>query len=309
VSAQEFRAALLDAGVLVDGGVDGVYHRSFGFERVVAAVSAYASAAATGVPHRRLHLGPTQARTTLEGSGYVTSFPNLVGVISSFPGTEADVPAFLEDLETGGEWTERLAVTDVALCSAGCHPVYPLLEASTLGGDEERFEVETWCFRHEPSTDPARMQSFRQHEFVFLGRPDAAVEHRDRWLETGRKLLVDLGLDVAPVVANDPFFGRAGRLLASNQRTKELKFELVAPISSTTPGAISSANYHEDHFGVAFDIRCADGTPAHTACIGFGLERIALSLHFAHGLDPSAWPPEVRQRLALDGQAHVGVRT
>ena len=99
------------------------------------------------------------------------------------------------------------------------------------------------------------------------------------------------------MVANDPFFGRAGRLLASNQRTKELKFEVVARISSVTPGAIASANYHEDHFGIAFDIRLADGTPAHTACIGFGLERIALSLHFAHGLDPTAWPLEIRQLL------------
>jgi seryl-tRNA synthetase len=230
----------------------------------------------------------------------VTSFPNLVGVVSSFAGTAADVPAFLDEVAGGADWTERLAITDVAMCSAGCHPIYPLVARSTLPHGGDRFEVETWCFRHEPSADPARMQSFRQHEFVYLGTPEGAVAHRDRWLEQGRELLASLGLDVSAVVANDPFFGRTGRLLAASQRTKELKYELVAPISSTAPGAIGSANYHEDHFGAAFDIRLEGGDVAHTACIGFGLERIALSLYLRHGLRHDTWPAEVRQRLRLD---------
>jgi len=305
MSAEGFREELLSAGLLADGGLAGVYHRSFEFERVAVAVGAYVSRAGRGEASRRLYLGPVQARTTLEGSGYVTSFPNLVGVVSSFAGTESDVPAFLEELEAGVDWTDRLAPTDIALCSAGCHPIYPLVAGTTLPDAGERVEVQTWCFRHEPSPDPARMQTFRQHEFVYLGSADGAVDHRDRWLEQGRELLGALGLEVSAVVANDPFFGRTGRLLAANQRTKELKFELVAPISSATPGAISSANYHEDHFGDAFDIRTADGQAAHTACIGFGLERIALSLFLRHGLRDEAWPSEVRTRLALDVDEEV----
>lgn len=300
MTADAFRQELLDAGMLTDGGIQGVYHRSFAFERLVRAVGEYVSAAGRGEAARQLHLGPVQARTTLEGSGYVTSFPNLVGVVSSFTGTEADVPAFLEEVAEGGEWLDKMGPTDVAMCSAGCHPIYPLVASTTLPSHGERFEVQTWCFRHEPSPDPARMQTFRQHEFVYLGSPTGALAHRDRWLEQGRALLSDLGLDVSVVVANDPFFGRAGRLLAASQRTKELKYELVAPISSGTPGAISSSNYHEDHFGHAFDIRCPDGSAAHTACIGFGLERITLALLLAHGLREDAWPDELVRRLALD---------
>jgi seryl-tRNA synthetase len=300
MTSLDFHDELVAAGVLVDGGVAGLYHRSFGFEQVVRGVSAAVTAAGEGVATHRLHLGPLEARTTREDSGYLTSFPNLVGVVSSYDGTESEVPRFLESVEAGVPWLDAFRATDVALCSAGCHPVYPLFAGDALPDGGVDVEVETWCFRHEPSDDPARMQQFRQHEFVHLGTEDAAVAHRDRWLERGRALLGDLGLDVAVEVANDPFFGRAGRLLAANQRTKELKFELVAPISSERPGAIASANYHEDHFGVAFHIDRRGGGPAHTACIGFGLERIALALHLRHGLRVGDWPAGLRTRLSLE---------
>jgi seryl-tRNA synthetase len=303
VSAEDFRGELLASGLLYESGIPGVYHRSFAFEEVARAVGSYLSSAGRGEAARQLHLGPVVARTAVEKTGYVTSFPKLVGVVSSFQGSDPDVGTFLEEVARGGDWTARLAPTDVALCPAGCHPVYPLVARSTLPSGGERYEVQTWCFRHEPSEDPARMQAFRQHEFVYLGTPEGAKAHREQWLEKGHHLLSALGLDVSAVVANDPFFGRTGRLLASSQRAKELKYELVGPISSTSPGAISSANYHEDHFGEAFDIRLPGGGTAHTACIGFGLERIALSLFFCHGLRSATWPDAVRRLLPLDAPA------
>jgi hypothetical protein len=36
---------------------------------------------------------------------------------------------------------------------------------------------------------------------------------------------------------------------------------------------------------------------AHTACVGFGEERIVLALLRTHGFDPERWPVEVRKRL------------
>ena len=51
------------------------------------------------------------------------------------------------------------------------------------------------------------------------------------------------------------------------------------PITSAEkPTAVVSTNYHLDHFGVPFGIKTADGAVAHSACVGFGLERIALAL-------------------------------
>jgi hypothetical protein len=44
-------------------------------------------------------------------------------------------------------------------------------------------------------------------------------------------------------VANDPFFGRGGRVMASSQRELGLKFELLVPIESVD-GSIPVA-YHQ----------------------------------------------------------------
>ena len=50
-------------------------------------------------------------------------------------------------------------------------------------------------------------------------------------------------------------------------------------------------------FGSTFGIQTADGQTAHTACLGFGLERVTMALFKAHGFDPKRWPQAVRQRL------------
>jgi seryl-tRNA synthetase len=155
-------------------------------------------------------------------------------------------------------------------------------------------------FRHEPSDDPARMQIFRMREFVRIGTPEQALNHRNEWLRRAEEMLRAVGLDVQPVIANDPFFGRGGRVMAATQREQELKYELVAPIASKeSPTAVASCNYHLDHFGIAFDIRTHDGAVAHSGCVGFGLERVALALFEKHGFEPAQWPPSVRNVLEL----------
>ena len=70
----------------------------------------------------------------------------------------------------------------------------------------------------------------------------------------------------------------AGVMLAKGQLQAELKFEITAPVYGTHRTAIASGNYHEDHFGAEFDLHGADGSMAHSACFGFGLERVALAL-------------------------------
>ena len=116
----------------------------------------------------------------------------------------------------------------------------------------------------------------------------------------GRAIGAELDLGTRLDVASDPFFGRAGTLLADNQRDQRLKLEFVTPIASDErPTAIVSLNYHQDHFGDLFAISTADGTVAHTACVGFGLERIALALYRPHGFDRSGWPSFAREGLGL----------
>jgi seryl-tRNA synthetase len=293
----DFRSELLASGLLVDTGVDGLYLRSGGFEKVVRGIDDLITAAGVDQNASVLHLPAVIPRLLLERSGYVRSFPNLLGMVNVFEGDDDLHAKLLERFEHGENWAELLAPSDVALCSAACHALYPLCSGRLPDGGR-RFEVFGHCFRHEPSLDPARMQAFRMHEFVYLGDADGAVAHRDLWLERSAELLSGLGLAVHAVVANDPFFGRAGRMLASSQRAETLKYEIVCAINpDAEPTAISSSNYHVDLFGIGFGIESSNGDVAHTACVGFGVERITLALLAAHGLDPDTWPPGVRSHL------------
>lgn len=300
MDTNDFRNGLLDAGVLVDAGSPGLYHRSGDYESVVRALESYVSEAGRDDSPVRLFIAPVINLETLEGSGYVGSFPNLIGTINSFDGDMKKLGEFRGRVDSGGEWSELMSHTDVALSSAACHSVYPMYRGVTLPIEGLRFEVLANCFRHEPSMDPARLQSFRLHEFVYLGDPDGALEFRERWIATARRLLGELGLVTDLVPANDPFFGRGAQMMVEGQLEKELKFEITASISSDTPGAIGSGNYHEDHFGLPYSMSTHDGHVAHSACFGFGLDRIALALYYAHGLRLEEWPAEVRERLGFD---------
>ncbi len=244
-----------------------------------------------------LHFPPIIPKVVLEHTGYLRSFPDLLGAVSVFEGDDELHRELLELLDQGQDWTGLLTSSLVTLSSAACHSLYSSLSGRLPPGGR-RFEVFGHCFRHEPSLDPARMQAFRQHEFVYVGEPDGAVAHRDMWLERSADLLSSLGLPVEAVVSNDPFFGRAGRILASNQRSEALKFEVVCPIhAGAPPTAVASSNYHVDHFGAAFAIESADGEVAHSACVGFGSERVTLALLATHGLDPARWSERVRSLL------------
>ena len=294
---ERLRTELIDAGWLADGGADGLYHRSGMFEAVVTGLRQRVSAALATPDMTELHFAPVIARSAFVQTDYLRSFPDLTGSVGTFTGDDRDHARLLALLEAGEDWTATLVPSELMLCSAICHSLYPSLARQVV--DDSRYQCHGHAFRHEPSRDPARMQSFRMHEFVFVGRQAAAVEQRDRWRDAAWALLAALGLDVVVELANDPFFGRAGSMLAANQRETALKYEILAPISTIGLTAIASANCHGDHFGVNFEISSADGSAAHTACMGFGLERITLALVAEHGLAVAEWPSDVCEQLSL----------
>ena len=87
-------------------------------------------------------------------------------------------------------------------------------------------------------------------------------------------------------------------MLADGQKGQKLKFEVLVPvISAENPTAVCSFNYHQEHFGHVFGIYTADHQVAHTACLGFGLERCVMALFKTHGFDVKRWPTPVRARL------------
>jgi len=281
-------------------GVDGVHARTGLFEQVIDGLSALISR------HREpdmevLRFPPVMSRRQLERSGYLNSFPQLLGSVCCLHGEDADIHAAVDRDNAGEDWTPALSPTDLVLAPAACYPVYPL--AAARGPVPARglaFDVACDCFRHEASRHLDRMQSFRMREFVHIGSADTAQAFHRCWMPRAEQIAGRLGLSFRVAPASDPFFGRAGQIMAINQVEQSLKFELLIPLrSEERPTACMSFNYHRGHFGIVWNLRGADGEAAHTACIAFGMDRLALALFFTHGLDLRDWPAAVRSALML----------
>jgi len=294
---QGFYDDLVKHGFIVPTGVKGAYGRGADFEDIVERFNSLVSRTAKDDGAETFLFPPIVPRTLIEKVGYMDNFPHLSGSLNSFFGTDKEALGLSAKVHAGERWEDMLSPTDVMLTPAACYPVYPMF-SGLLPGKGRLVTVLGWVYRHEPSDEPTRLQAFRMREFIRVGTTDQVVEWRNDWLERGLALMRSLGLPVASDVASDPFFGRAGKMMAASQRDQRLKFEILCPvISEENPTAICSFNWHQDHFSGTFGIRDADGEVASTACLGFGLERVTLALIKHHGFDLAAWPASVRELL------------
>ncbi len=297
---KKYQVELVEAGLLLPSGVQGVYGLSGRFEAIIEAFENYVTLAGQDLKPDVVRFPPVINRNTYLATDHIETFPDLMGSVHSFHGNEKDHIRMVLKKQDKQDWTEELEATEMMMVPAACYPLYPTAANTVLPEDGRLVDLRAFVFRHEPSPDPARMQIFRQREYVKLGTPEQALNHRNDWLKKAEEMLLSVGLAVEPVVANDPFFGRGGRVMAATQKEQELKYEIVCPVASKEKlTAITSSNYHLDHFGSEFNIKTSDGKNAHTACVGFGLERIALALFKRHGFDPDKWPLEVKQILDI----------
>jgi seryl-tRNA synthetase len=280
----------------------GVYGRTAIFEQVIDGLSALISRKREPLTEV-LRFPPVMSRTHIEKSGYLHSFPHLLGAVSCLRGSEAEIRGTVDRSNSLGGWTAALAPTELVLTPAACYPLYPLVSArGSVPKNGLLFDVACDCFRHEASQEIGRLQSFRMREFVCMGSPSDVVEFRTRWISRATELADVLGLSYQIEQASDPFFGRAGKLMAINQLEQSLKFELLIPIrSDEAPTACMSFNYHREHFGTVWELRNEGGETVHTACVAFGLDRLALALFVKHGLDFRQWPVPVKESLIVEG--------
>ncbi len=298
----EFHRELIRAGLLVPTDSVGVYGFGAMFEAIIEGVNQLVGKLFSDRKPEVLRFPPIMTTNSLHTSRYLEGFPHLAGTVFCFCGDLAEHRQMLACIGENGDWSNFQKPANLSLTPASCYPVYPLVARRGQIPDEGiTIDVSSYCFRHEPSKDPIRLQMFRQREHVFCGHPSQTIVFQQQWMERTLALLDRLSLEAVADTASDAFFGRLREMLSSAQKTERLKLEVLVPISNPARlTACGSVNHHKTHFSTAFGIYCEDKTPAHTSCAGFGLERLALALLRRHGFSPRLWPMKVQKMLKLD---------
>src|SRR5215212_2625023 len=269
---------LVAHGHLIQSGERGVYGRGSICETIYSRVDALLTSFILEDEPEIFRFPPLVPRNLLDRVGYTASFPHLCGAIVGIKANETQrIKPKLEDAAS-----LVFEHTSLALLPAACFPAYPAIaRRGALSSDGTTLDLGATCvYRNEPSDDPARLQVFHQRELVRMGSEKQVLRWRERWMDRAAAIYDQVELNATFVVATDPFFGRGGLLLARNQRDAKMKYEAVV-----SGRAVSSFNYHRNEMGKAFGLTFVDGSVAHTACVGFGLERIVISLFDRHGCD------------------------
>jgi seryl-tRNA synthetase len=195
----KFYEGLVKHGLIVPVGVQGVFGRNAIFEDVLERFNGMVTQISKHDGADVLTFPPVINRQVLEKVNYLDSFPHLCGAVYSFFGKEAEARELSDKIHAGKPWSDMLKPTDVVLNPAACYPVYPTMTGTVPQGGR-LISMLNWVYRHEPSPEPTRMQSFRVREFVRIGTPDQVVEWRDMWLQRGLTLLRSLGLPASEEV-------------------------------------------------------------------------------------------------------------
>jgi seryl-tRNA synthetase len=189
---------------------------------------------------------------------------------------------------------------ETLLSPAVCYHLYFALADKPLPNGQLAATAVGNCFRYEAINlnSLERLWNFTMREVIFVGSKDYVLQNREIARQRMQATFERIGLAYRVESANDPFFIGEFRKQAAFQSAFQLKFEIRAclPFKKSTL-AVGSYNYHQDFFGRNLNISLPDGSPAHTGCVAFGLERIAFAFLAQYGLNPERWPASVREAL------------
>ena len=163
---------LVSDGRLVPMGVDGLYGRGTVRSSEVSSIGWTAIS-----PGRRAHRNaelfrfPRSSRApTCCGPTTSDRFPTSSARSTVSAAATSRHPPAGPDRPGWRLGRQRSEPTDVVLLPAACYPLYPMVSGALPEGGRV-FDVLGTCFRHEPSTDPARMQIFHRARVVHIGSP------------------------------------------------------------------------------------------------------------------------------------------
>jgi seryl-tRNA synthetase len=241
---------------------------------------------------------------TLERCRYIRSFPSSLTFVTHLREELPNIRNFSRDahLEDDRLLCDHKSFADVRclLCPTVCFNSYAWLADREYA---EPFSITALgkCFRYESQnlTGLERLWDFTMREVIVFGTKDYALELRQRIIDLTAELLSKWGLSFEIRSATDPFFVDDYASLCTFQAAFDLKFEILAPLPYRGKDvALGSFNYAQDFFGRSFNITEASGNPMHTACVGWGYERLALALMSQYGPELNGWPAYVANRIA-----------
>lgn len=242
------------------------------------------------------------------------SYLERVNYFRAFPHSLSFVTHLREDLDVIDHFAEQAAYDEhglntppgsfdqihTLLSPAVCYHLYFALADHPLPDGKMTVTSVGNCFRYESINLASleRMWNFTMREVIFVGPKEYVLDNRELARQRMAPFFEQIGLAYRVETANDPFFVGEFRKQAAFQSAFQLKFEILAnlPYKNSTL-AIGSYNYHQDFFGRHLNITLPDGSPVHTGCVAFGLERVALAFLAQYGVDPDNWPTAVKDAI------------
>src|SRR4051812_21684065 len=113
---ESFYAGLVQHGLIIPVGVQGIFGRGPQFERILEAVDALVLRIAAADRPDNMTFPPVINRQILEKVHYLDSFPHLCGAVHSFYGNELESKKLAATAAEHGDWGAMLKMTDVTMC-------------------------------------------------------------------------------------------------------------------------------------------------------------------------------------------------
>jgi len=209
----------------------------------------------------------------LKRCNYFESFPQHLSIVATVKEDRlADVSA-RKGVE-GGD----IQIHNKVLTPAACLHFYPMLEGQII--NEKIITTRARVYRYEGNrhNEVGRYWDYTVREIVFVGSPEFVrnklAEMQEKALDYARKITDQAQL----VSASDVFFdNRRNALKKKLQIANDKKVELIIPIDGEDV-AVSSFNYHGNHFSMPFSFD--NNNTIVSGCVGFGLERWLLAKLF-----------------------------
>ena len=189
---------------------------------------------------------------------------------------------------------------EALLSPAVCYHLYFALADKPLPNGKLIATAVGNCFRYEAINliSLERMWNFTMREVIFVGPKEFVLENRETARKRMTKIFEEIGLSYRVESANDPFFIGEFRKQAAFQSAFQLKYEIRATLPFKNASlAVGSYNYHQDFFGRNMNITLPDGSPTHTGCVAFGLERMAYAFLAQYGFDFENYPQVVKENI------------